>query len=48
VFTFDRGELEDAGDAVDDARGSAGGFAAFEPNVVLGGDTGQSGNLLTS
>jgi hypothetical protein len=35
-------------DAVDDTLGDAGGVAAPEPGVVLGGDPGEDGNLLAA
>ena len=41
-------ELQCVGDAVDDALGDAGGVAAFEADVVLGGDAGEQRDLLAA
>lgn len=41
-------ELQCVRDAVDDTLGDAGGVAALEPGVVLGGDPGEDGDLLAA
>jgi hypothetical protein len=41
-------ELQCVRDAVDDALRDAGGVAALEPGVVLGGDAGEDGDFFAA